>query len=138
MYSDGKERRKYKRYENLPTEDPIMAGFQIRYEEVQEIESDDWYIVTLTNISVGGTFFYAKQDIYVPSDEMQAMLDALGTKEKALIALDARHVRNHIWHSKLYHIMSELFYALPFEEFEAIANDIDAIRSYYADKISNY
>ena len=63
MYSDGKERRKYKRYENLPTEDPIMAGFQIRYEEVQEIESDDWYIVTLTNISVGGTFFYAKQDL---------------------------------------------------------------------------
>ncbi len=63
MYSGGQERRKYKRYENLPTEDPIMAGFQIRSDEAQEIESDDWYIVTLMNISAGGTFFYTKKDL---------------------------------------------------------------------------
>ncbi len=61
--SNGQERRKYKRYENLPTEDPIMAGFQIRSDEAQEIESDDWYIVTLMNISAGGTFFYTKKDL---------------------------------------------------------------------------
>ena len=42
MYSGGQERRIYKRYEKLPTEDPIMAGFQIRSDEAQEIESDDW------------------------------------------------------------------------------------------------
>ncbi len=67
MYSGSKERRKYKRYENLPTEDPIMAGFQIRSDEAQEIESDDWYIVTLMNISAGGTFFYTKKDLRLGS-----------------------------------------------------------------------
>ncbi len=52
------ERRKYKRIEI-----PCLSGFQIRSDEAQEIESADWYIVTLMNISAGGTFFYTKKDL---------------------------------------------------------------------------
>jgi c-di-GMP-binding flagellar brake protein YcgR len=55
--SYGQDRRKYKRYENLPIEPPIMARFQIRSTEAQKRRYDDWYLATLMNISAGGTFF---------------------------------------------------------------------------------
>jgi hypothetical protein len=61
--SNGQERRKYKRYENLPIEEPIKARFKIRSDEAQEMESDDWNSVTLENISEGGTFFRYKEDL---------------------------------------------------------------------------
>ena len=57
------ERRKYKRHENLPIEEPIMARFKIRPDEARENESDDWNSVTLENISAGGTFFRYKEDL---------------------------------------------------------------------------
>ncbi len=62
MYK-GQERRKSKRHENLPIEEPIMARFKIRPDEARENESDDWNSVTLENISAGGTFFRYKEDL---------------------------------------------------------------------------
>ncbi len=61
--SNGQERRKYKRYENLPIEEPIKARFKIRSDEAQEMESNDWDSVILENISAGGTFFRYKEDL---------------------------------------------------------------------------
>ncbi len=61
--SNGQERRQYKRIKDLPIENPIMAGFQIRSDEVQEMESEDWYSVTFMNISAGGAFFYYTKDL---------------------------------------------------------------------------
>jgi PilZ domain len=60
--SDGHEKRKFERYENLPVEEPIMARFQIR-SDTQETGSDDWDSANLLNISVGGTFFCSKKDL---------------------------------------------------------------------------
>ncbi len=60
--SNGHEKRKLKRYENLPVEEPIMARFQIR-SDAQETGSDDWDSANLLNISAGGTFFYYKKDL---------------------------------------------------------------------------
>ncbi len=57
MYK-GQERRKYKRIEK-----PYMARFQIRSDEAQEMESDDWDSVTLRNLSAGGTYFFHKKDL---------------------------------------------------------------------------
>ncbi len=54
----GQERRKYKRIEK-----PYMARFQIRSDEAQEMESDDWDSVTLRNLSAGGTYFFHKKDL---------------------------------------------------------------------------
>jgi hypothetical protein len=56
--SNGQERRKYKRYEKLPIGEPIVARVKIRSDETQEVESNDWDLVNLLNISAGGTFFY--------------------------------------------------------------------------------
>ncbi len=61
--SNGQERRKYKRYENLPIEEPSKARFKIRSDEAQEMESNDWDSVILENISAGGTFFRYKEDL---------------------------------------------------------------------------
>ncbi len=56
--SNDQERRKHKRIEK-----PYMARFRIRSGKAQEMESDDWDLVTLMNISAGGTFFYYKKDL---------------------------------------------------------------------------
>ncbi len=55
--SKDQERRKSKRYEASPIEVPITAKFQIRPDEAQEMESNDWDSVILKNISAGGTLF---------------------------------------------------------------------------------
>ena len=60
--SNGHEKRKFERYENLPVEEPIMARFQIR-SDAQETGSDDWDSANLLNISAGGTFFCSKKDL---------------------------------------------------------------------------
>ncbi len=60
--SNGHEKRKFERYENLPVEEPITARFQIR-SDTQETGSDDWDSANLLNISAGGTFFCSKKDL---------------------------------------------------------------------------
>ncbi|MHC4182318.1 MAG: PilZ domain-containing protein [Planctomycetota bacterium] len=60
--SNGHEKRKSERYENLPVEKPIMARFQIR-SDAQETGSDDWDSANLLNISAGGTFFCSKKNL---------------------------------------------------------------------------
>ncbi len=62
MYNDQK-RRKNERHENLARKVPITAKFQIRSDEAQEIESDDWDSVFLMNLSEGGIFFYYMKDL---------------------------------------------------------------------------
>lgn len=63
--SNNQEKRVYKRYDNLPTEEPIMAGFQIRLDKNQDVELNDWASVTLMDVSAGGAFFYYKKDIRI-------------------------------------------------------------------------
>ncbi len=60
--SNGYEKREFKRYENLPVEESIMARFQIR-SDAQGTGSDDWDSANLLNISAGGTFFCSKKDL---------------------------------------------------------------------------
>ncbi len=60
--SNGHEKRKFERYENLSIEEPVLARFQIR-SDAKETESDDWDSANLLNISVGGTFFCSKKDL---------------------------------------------------------------------------
>jgi hypothetical protein len=59
---NGQEKRKYKRYENLPIDPPVKARFQVR-SDVQEMGPDDWNSVILMNLSAGGAFFYSKKDL---------------------------------------------------------------------------
>jgi hypothetical protein len=61
MYN-GHEKRGFKRYENRPVEEPIVARFQIR-SDAKEAGSDDWDSANLLNISAGGTFFCTKKDL---------------------------------------------------------------------------
>jgi hypothetical protein len=61
--SKSQEKREYKRYDNLPTEEPIMARFQIRLDKTHNMEFDDWDSVTLMDVSAGGAFFYYKKDL---------------------------------------------------------------------------
>jgi hypothetical protein len=60
--STYQEKRKFKRYETLLIEEPIMARFQIR-SDAQKRGSDDWDSADLLNISAGGIFFYSKKDL---------------------------------------------------------------------------
>jgi len=60
--STYQEKRKFKRYETLLIEEPIMARFQIR-SDAQKRDSDDWDSADLLNISAGGIFFYSKKDL---------------------------------------------------------------------------
>jgi hypothetical protein len=57
MYN-GQERRKYKRKWKQ-----YMVRFQIRSDEAQKTESDDWDSVTLHNLSAGGSFFNYEKDL---------------------------------------------------------------------------
>ncbi len=40
-----------------------VAKFQVRSDEAQEMESDDWDLVTLHNLSAGGALFFYKKDL---------------------------------------------------------------------------
>ncbi len=69
--SNDQKRRENERYENLARKEPIVrARFKVRSGEAQEMWSDGWDSVFLTNISAGGTFFYYKKDL-----EIGALLD---------------------------------------------------------------
>jgi len=56
------EKRKFKRYEIVLIEEPIMVRFQIR-SDAQGTGSDDWDSANLLNISAGGIFFYSKKEL---------------------------------------------------------------------------
>ena len=59
MYNDL-ERREYKRIEKL-----FMVRFKTRFNEAQEMWSDDWDSVFLINISTEGIFFYYTKDLVI-------------------------------------------------------------------------
>ncbi len=56
----GQERRNFERVEKL-----FIARFRIRSGKAQEMESDHWDMVTLMNISAGGTYFYYKKSLRI-------------------------------------------------------------------------
>ncbi len=62
--SNDQRRRENKRYENLPSKEPIvLARFKIRSDEAQEMCPDDGDLVFLRNISAGAIFFYYAKDL---------------------------------------------------------------------------
>jgi pimeloyl-ACP methyl ester carboxylesterase len=75
-------------------------------------------------------FIHGKNDLLIPRDQFEILYHATNCRQKTVLLTSNEHVRNHLKEKELYKEVIELFVNLPYEQFNHLLINPEALADY--------